>query len=88
MMPKIDHAHVSGRVLSDGDPVKIGTVELHNRTDDIMETILVDADGRYGFNLTPGKWKLRAWDVHGKRGEVTIDLRSGADADVDIPLEI
>jgi hypothetical protein len=88
MMPKIDHAHVSGRVLSEGDPVKIGTVELHNRTDDIIDAVLVDADGRYSFHLSPGSWKLRAWDVNGKRGEVTVELKSGADAAVDITLEI
>jgi hypothetical protein len=87
MMPKIDHAHVSGRVLAEGDPVKIGTVELHNRTDDILGTILVDPQGRYSFHLSPGKWKLRAWDVHGRRGEVAVELRSGADAAVDIKLE-
>jgi hypothetical protein len=87
MMPKLVQAHLSGRVLAEGVAVKIGTVELHNPTDDIMETILVDPDGRYGFNLTPGKWKLRAWDVHGRRGEVTVNLKSGADAAVDIKLE-
>ncbi|MQA99765.1 MAG: DUF1416 domain-containing protein [Actinobacteria bacterium] len=87
MMRKIDQAHVSGRVLAEGGTVKIGTVELHNRTDDIMDTILVDPQGHYSFHLTPGKWKLRAWDVHGRRGEVTVELRSGADAAVDIELE-
>jgi len=86
-MPKIDQAWINGRVLADGSPVKIGTVELHNQTNDIMDTILVDQDGRYSFHLSPGKWTLCAWDVEGRRGEVTVDLKSGRTAAVDIRLE-
>lgn len=88
MTPKIDHARVSGRVLAEGAPVKIGTVELHNQTDDILDTILVDHEGRYAFHLSPGRWSLRAWDVQGRRGEATVTLKSGTDAAVDITLEV
>jgi hypothetical protein len=88
MMPKIDQARITGRVLgADGRPVKVGTVELHNQTDDILDTVLVDDEGRYSFNLSPGMWTLRAWDVKGRRGEATADLKSGIDATVDITLE-
>lgn len=87
MTPKIDQARLSGRVLADGAPVKIGTVELHNETDDIVDSILVDEEGRYSFHLRPGRWTLRAWDVQGRRGEETVALEPGADVAVDIKLE-
>jgi hypothetical protein len=87
MMPKIDQAWINGRVMADGAPVKIGSVELHNQTDDILDTVLVDDEGRYSFNLSPGTWRLCAWDVQGRHGEITVALKSGKSAAVDIKLE-
>ena len=86
-MPAVDQVHVSGQVTSNGEPVKIGSVELHNATDDIVDTVLVDGEGKYSFNLSPGTWRLCAWDVTGARGEVTVELRSGADQNADIQIE-
>ena len=86
-MPAVDQVNVSGQVTSKGEPVKIGSVELHNATDDIVDTVLVDGEGKYAFHLSPGTWRLCAWDVNGCRGDVTVELRSGADRNVDIQLE-
>ena len=86
-MPKIAHAQITGRVLYQGEPAKICSVELHNQSDDIVDTVLGEDEGRYTFNLSPGTWTLRAWDVYGHRGEVTVELRAGADREVDIELE-
>jgi hypothetical protein len=86
-MPKIDQATVSGHVLAGGQTVKICSVELLNASADIVDTVLVDEEGRYSLNLSPGTWTLRAWDVEGRRGEATINLKSGVDVTVDIALE-
>jgi hypothetical protein len=66
---------IKGRVISERAPA-IGaiTVELVNRTGDTVDQIQVDDEGRFILHVSPGAWKLRAYDPNGRRGEAAADV--------------
>ena len=78
---------LSGTVTTpDGAISPEAVVELHNSSNDTLDQVVVDDDGRYTYHLVEGTWVLRAWDAHGRRASVTVTLATGEDQDLDIEL--
>lgn len=55
-------------------PVGGITVELINQTGDIVDQVRVDDEGRFTLHVSPGTWKLRAYDPNGQRGETSVSI--------------
>lgn len=79
-MPKI-----TGIVTAHGEAATSAVVELHNSNGDVVDQVQVDAEGRYTYHLTQGKWILNAWDAHGHRGRNEVSL--GAD-DMEVEVQL
>lgn len=79
-MPKL-----TGRVTAHGEPSLSAVVEIHNAEGDVVDQVQVDAEGRYTYHLSQGKWILNAWDAHGHRGRNEVSLGSD-DMDADVQL--
>ncbi len=75
-----------GLVGRQGRPVSDAVVELHNAGGDVLTQVQVDAEGRFVFHVTPGRWSLHAWDRRGHRGraDVTVDEGVGTPAYIDL----
>jgi uncharacterized protein YfaS (alpha-2-macroglobulin family) len=69
-MPDIS-GHVSGERAT---PVGGITVELINSAGDIVDQVQVDDDGRFKLHVSPGTWKLSAYDPGGRRVEATTEV--------------
>lgn len=78
---------VEGTVKVGGIPARIATVELLNRTGDVVDQVLVDDHGHYRYHLAPGEWALRAYDERGHRASATVSLGEGEDRTLDLDLE-
>jgi hypothetical protein len=75
-----------GRVTVGGETANGAVVEIHNATDDVVDQVLVDDDGGYEYHLSPGKWRLRAWDPHGHRAQRELRVDAGEDLGLDVEL--
>lgn len=67
---------IKGQVISEREtPIGGTTVELINRTGDIVDQIRVDDEGRFALHVARGTWRLRAYDPQGQRGETSVTIQ-------------
>ena len=78
---------IEGTVTVEGIPARIATVELLNRTGDVIDQIRVDDHGHYRYHLAPGQWALHAYDERGHRTKASFSLTEGEDRTLDLELE-
>jgi hypothetical protein len=79
---------LTGAVTVHGSkPATTAVVELHNSTDDVVDQVQVDDDGKYAYHLSSGTWTLRVWDRYGHRGGASITVADGEDQTLDIVLD-
>lgn len=76
---------LTGRVTSKGAPVPMAVVELHNSSGDVVDQVQVDAAGAFTYHLSPGRWRLQAWDNQGGRASAELTL-GGEDAHVELEI--
>ena len=77
---------IEGTVKVEGIPARIATVELLNRTGDVIDQERVDDLGHYRYHLAPGHWSLNAYDERGHRAQASFSLAEGEDRSLDIEL--
>ncbi len=68
-------------------PATTATVELHNKSGDVVDQVQVDDHGRFVYHLSPGSWSLRVWDRHGHRGAAEVSVVEGEEKMVKLDLE-
>ncbi len=79
---------LSGQITLGGrEAASTATVELRNKTGDIVDQVRVDDDGRFVYHLSPGRWQLNVWDALGHRGKVDVTLGEGEDKALEVDLE-
>jgi hypothetical protein len=66
-------------------PVGEVTVELLNSSGDIVDQIRAAHDGEFVLYVSPGTWRLSAYDHQGQRGEATIRVK---DAETQVELSL
>ena len=79
---------LTGTVTVHGSkPARTAVVEVHNASDDVVDQVQVDDDGRYTYHLSRGEWSLRVWDSHGHRGAAQVTIGDEDEKTLNLDLE-
>lgn len=78
---------IEGTVKVEGIPARVATVELLNRSGDIVDQVRVDDHGRYGYHLAPGEWSLNAYDARGNSAKTNFKVTEGENRTLDLELK-
>jgi hypothetical protein len=78
---------VEGTVRVEGIPARIATVEVLNRTGDVIDQVRVDDHGHFQYHLAPGEWAINAYDERGNGVKASFTLSEGEARTLDLELK-